>query len=427
VAGGAGRAAASGAVAASAGGATGGTGTVGAPDAGAGARAASAAGALGAAAGATGGAACGVGVGARADGAGAIAGAVAHADNASAAAIDMPRANVRKAAPGTRGRSARETDNDVLAAAITNGESMSDEVDRGRRWLEASGVATQDWPAGALYVVATPIGNAGDLSLRALWLLSMADAVFAEDTRVTRTLLERFGIRPHALVAAHQHNEEAAGAAIVARLAAGERVALVTDAGTPAISDPGARIVRAVRGAGRRVIPLPGASSLLAALAASDMAEHGFSFLGFLPTATRERERTLRAAAARGDAFALFEAPHRIEATLHALAQLLDPTREVAVARELTKKFESIDVVPARDLVCWLAQQTQRGEYVLVVGPANAAPAGEEIDATTRRWLDALADALPASKAAAAAAKATGLPRAALYAALTQLRGATDD
>jgi 16S rRNA (cytidine1402-2'-O)-methyltransferase len=379
---------------------------------------------------AAGGAACGVVAGTVAGvpavGTGAIAGAVAHADNVRLPATSKPRTSVRAAVPGIGRRPARG-DDDEVQATITNGESMSGAEDPGRRWLEASGVATQDWPTGALYVVATPIGNAGDLTLRALWLLSMADAVFAEDTRVTRTLLDRFGIRPRALAAAHQHNEEAAGAAIVSRLAAGERVALVTDAGTPAISDPGARIVRAVRGAGFRVIPLPGASSLLAALAASDMAENGFRFLGFLPTAARERERMLRTAAARGDAFALFEAPHRIEDLLHALAQALDPDREVAVARELTKKFESIDVMPARDLVQWLAQQTQRGEYVLVVGPASAAPVGEEIDATTRRWLDALTDLLPASKAAAAAAKATGLPRAALYAALTRLPGASDD
>jgi 16S rRNA (cytidine1402-2'-O)-methyltransferase len=404
---------------------TGTTGVTGATGAGVAARVASGAGAP-AACGAACGVVAGTVAGVRAVDTGAIAGAVAHADNARLPATSKPRTSVRAAVPGIGRRPARG-DDDEVQATITNGESMSGAEDPGRRWLEASGVAMQDWPTGALYVVATPIGNAGDLTLRALWLLSMADAVFAEDTRVTRTLLDRFGIRPRALVAAHQHNEEAAGAAIVSRLAAGERVALVTDAGTPAISDPGARIVRAVRGAGFRVIPLPGASSLLAALAASDMAENGFSFLGFLPTAARERERMLRTAAARGDAFALFEAPHRIEDLLHALAQALDPDREVAVARELTKKFESIDVMPARDLVQWLAQQTQRGEYVLVVGPASAAPVGEEIDTTTRRWLDALADVLPASKAAAAAAKATGLPRAALYAALTRLRGACDD
>jgi 16S rRNA (cytidine1402-2'-O)-methyltransferase len=301
---------------------------------------------------------------------------------------------------------------------------MSGSLEAGQRWLEASGVTAQDWPAGALYVVATPIGNAADLTLRALWLLSMADAVFAEDTRVTRTLLDRYGLRPRALLAAHEHNEEAAGTAIVARLAAGERVALVTDAGTPAVSDPGARVVRAVRAAGHRVVPLPGASSLLAALAASGLAVESFSFIGFAPTGRRERERVLRAAAARGEAFALFEAPHRIEATAQALAEVLEPERSVAVARELTKKFESIDVLPARKLPAFIAGQAQRGEYVLLVDAQTTTAQAVDVDAATRRWLDALADALPAARAAALAARATGLPRDALYRELLALRGA---
>jgi len=300
---------------------------------------------------------------------------------------------------------------------------MNGSEEIGGRWLAASGVETQDWPAAALYVVATPIGNAADLTLRALWLLSMADAVFAEDTRVTRTLLDRFGLRPRVLLAAHAHNEHEAGAAIVARLVAGERVALVTDAGTPAISDPGARIVAAVRAASHRVLPLPGASSLLAAVAASGLAQAGFCFVGFLPAASRERERVLRAAAARGEAFVLFEAPHRIEATAAALGALLDPGRRVAVARELTKKFESIEVVPAADLPARVAGDAHRGEYVLVIDAAALAPPTIELDAATRRWLDALGDALPASKAAAVAAKATGLPRATLYTALAARRG----
>jgi len=300
---------------------------------------------------------------------------------------------------------------------------MSAVEEGGRAWLDASGVAGQDWPLATLYVVATPIGNVADITLRALWLLSMADAVFAEDTRVTRTLLDRYGIRPPALHAAHAHNEQAAGEAIVARLAAGERVALVSDAGTPAVSDPGARIVRAVRTAGHRVIPLPGASSLLAALAASGLGEGGFAFVGFLPTGARERERVLRAAAARGDAFALFEAPHRIEATAQALAQVLEGTRQVAVARELTKKFESVEVVAAADLPAFIGSQTQRGEYVLLVDTPAPSAAPIELDAAARRWLAAIAGALPASKAAALAARATGLPRDALYRELTALRG----
>jgi len=298
----------------------------------------------------------------------------------------------------------------------------------GARWLEASGAAAQDWPA-ALYVVALPIGNAADITLRALWLLSSADAVFAEDTRVTRSLLDRYGIRPAALLAAHAHNEQAAAQAIVARLATGERVALVSDAGTPAVSDPGARIVQAVRNAGQRVVPLPGASSVLAALAASGLGEAGFAFIGFLPTGARERERVLRAAATREQASVLFEAPHRISATAQALADALPPDRLVAVGRELTKKFESIDLVPAAGLPAFIGAQAQRGEYVLVVDANAAAPVATiELDDATRGWLAALATELPAARAAAVATKATGLPRAALYRELTALRGErTDD
>nr|MCU0952370.1 16S rRNA (cytidine(1402)-2'-O)-methyltransferase [Burkholderiaceae bacterium] len=238
--------------------------------------------------------------------------------------------------------------------------------DQGRAWLDASGVQAQDWPAGALYVVATPIGNAADLTLRALWVLRLADAVFAEDTRVTRMLLDRFGSRPATLVAAHAHNEQQAAEAIVARLRDGARVALVSDAGTPGISDPGARIVRAVRAAGLRAIPLPGASSVLAAVAASGLGEQGFVFSGFLPQGARERERALRAAAASERPTVLFEAPHRIEATAQAIAAALPAERDVVVARELTKKFESIDAVAAAALPAYIAQQQHRGEYVLV-------------------------------------------------------------
>jgi 16S rRNA (cytidine1402-2'-O)-methyltransferase len=351
-------------------------------------------------------------------GVGAFAGIVPHADNASAATANSARASRRKLDAG-RGELAHGT-------SITDGNSMSDSDETGRHWLQASGVAAQDWPAGALYVAATPIGNAADITLRALWLLSMADAVFAEDTRVTRSLLDRYGIRPPALLAAHEHNEQAAGEAIATRLSRGERVALVTDAGTPAVSDPGARIVRVVREAGFRVIPLPGASSLLAALAASGLAEAAFSFLGFVPIASGERERVLRAAAARGNGFVVFEAPHRIEATAQAMARVLAAERKVTVARELTKKFESIDVVAAAELPSFVAAHAQRGEYVLLVDAATRPEVPTAIDETTQRWLAALADALPASKAAALATKATGLPRDALYRELVAMRSDGD-
>lgn len=293
-------------------------------------------------------------------------------------------------------------------------------------WIDASGAASQDWPAGALYVAATPIGNTADITLRVLHALSIADAVFAEDTRVTRKLLDRYALRPPVLLAAHTHNEHAAAQAIRERLQAGQRVVLVSDAGTPAVSDPGARVVAAVRAAGHRVIPLPGASSALAALSASGLAPGGFAFAGFLPAGARERDRALQAVARSALATVLFEAPHRIEATAKALAVALPPERLVVVARELTKKFESIDAMPAADLPAFITGQPQRGEYVLLVEAAEDT-ALAQIDAVTQRWLAALADALPAARAAAVAARATGLPREHLYAALTALRSAVTE
>lgn len=283
--------------------------------------------------------------------------------------------------------------------------------------FEASGMAAQELPAGALYVVATPIGNAADITLRALWVLAQVDAIAAEDTRATRPLLARYGIeRP--LLAAHEHNENEAAARIVARLARGERIALVTDAGTPAVSDPGARLVRAVRAAGLRVVPVPGASSVLAAVSAAGLHGDGFAFLGFAPHGAGARRKWLAAAAARNEAFVLLEAPHRLAATAAELAAALDPARRVLVSRELTKKFEEMLDTTVGELVARLGATEPRGEYVLLVDAAPAPAAASEIDATTARWLEALAEELPPARAAAVAAKATGLPRELLYAAL---------
>jgi 16S rRNA (cytidine1402-2'-O)-methyltransferase len=282
--------------------------------------------------------------------------------------------------------------------------------------LAASGVAQQDLPAQALYAVATPIGNAADITLRALWVLSKVDAIAAEDTRTTGLLLRRYGIDTP-LLAVHEHNEQQAAESIVGRLRAGERIALVTDAGTPAISDPGARLVRAVLQAGLRVVPVPGASALTAAASAAGLHGGLLTFAGFLPAGARERLRLLRELAARGDAFALFEAPHRAAATAAELAEVLGDDRRVVVARELTKKFETLLACDAGRLREAIGAEP-RGEYVLLVDAAGQS--ATEIDAVTRRWLAALAEALPASRAAALAAKASGLPREQLYALLSR-------
>jgi 16S rRNA (cytidine1402-2'-O)-methyltransferase len=282
--------------------------------------------------------------------------------------------------------------------------------------LVASGAAQQELPAQSLYLVATPIGNAADITLRALWVLSKVDAIAAEDTRTTGVLLRRYGIDTP-LLAAHEHNEQQAAESIVGRLRNGGRVALVTDAGTPAVSDPGARVVRAVLDAGLRVVPVPGASALTAAASAAGLRGGLLTFAGFLPTGALERQRLLRELTARGEAFALFEAPHRVAATAVELAGILGAGRRVVVARELTKKFETLRVCTAGELVEAIGAEP-RGEYVLLVDAAEGAVA--EVDALTRRWLAALAEALPASRAAALAARVTGVPRDRLYALLAK-------
>jgi 16S rRNA (cytidine1402-2'-O)-methyltransferase len=296
---------------------------------------------------------------------------------------------------------------------------MAERLGEGRDPLfEVCGVTAQDLPARSLYVVALPIGNAADITLRALWVLGAVDAVYAEDTRVTRPLLDRYGIDTP-LTAAHQHNERAAAQEIVERLQRGERIALVTDAGTPGVSDPGARIARIVSDAGLRVVPVPGASSVAAAVSIAGLTGSSFRFLGFLPTGSREREAALRSAAADGEALVLLEAPHRIGALAAMVARVLAPERRVVLARELTKKFEAIVSCTAAELTTLSIDE--RGEYVVLIDRATE-PTARDIDADTRRWLQALLAELPPARAAAVAAHVSGHPKEALYALALQLK-----
>ena len=272
----------------------------------------------------------------------------------------------------------------------------------------------QNHPASTLYVVATPIGNLADISLRTLHVLGQVDAVACEDTRHTQQLLRAYGLeRPGSqLLAVHQHNEAEASQHVMARLAQGERVAYVSDAGTPAISDPGARLVAAVRQAGFRVLPLPGASSVTTALSASGMTgEDGFVFSGFLPNKSGERERAVQTLAQESRAVVLLEAPHRIEALAQALSVLGE--RRITVGRELTKQFEQIETLAAQDLPAWLAEKPdrQRGEFVLVLHDAPvAAAAGEGV-----RVLQILLPELPLKTAVKLAAEITGESKNELY------------
>jgi 16S rRNA (cytidine1402-2'-O)-methyltransferase len=281
----------------------------------------------------------------------------------------------------------------------------------------ASAAAAQAYPPGALYVVATPIGNLADITLRAIHVLALADAVACEDTRHSAPLLRQLGIEGKALLAVHEHNERAAASGVLTRLARGERVAYVSDAGTPGISDPGAALVAATRSAGYRVLPVPGASSAVAALSVAGDALGGpFRFVGFLPQRSGERALAMRQLAASPSTQVLFEAPHRIDALAAALAEAC-PARPLTVCRELTKQFETVHTLPAEELPAWLAADANRsrGEFVLVLHALASAPVGEAAAPAHDATLRTLLAALPLKQAVALAVELTGAPRNALY------------
>ena len=273
-------------------------------------------------------------------------------------------------------------------------------------------------------MVATPLGNLADITLRAIHVLGLVDAVACEDTRMSAQLLQHIGVSKP-LIALHAHNEHEAAAAVVARLVAGESVAYVSDAGTPAISDPGAALVALAHASHVRVVPLPGASSALAAIsAAGDALGHGFHFHGFLPAKGAERAAALALVLAETGTQVLFEAPHRIEALATALAAAA-PTRRVTLCRELTKQFETVAVMTAGELPAWLGADTQRlrGEFVLVLHALALAVSSEAgLPAEAERLLAVLLRELPLKQAVALAAEISGAPRNALYTRALALR-----
>ena len=287
--------------------------------------------------------------------------------------------------------------------------------------LAAAVTAGQDFPRGCLYVVATPIGNLADIGLRALHALALADVIACEDTRTSGAFLRHFGLEKP-LFALHEHNERGGAAQVCARLAAGERVAYISDAGTPAISDPGAVLVQVVASAGHRVMPLPGASSAIAALSvAGDTGAHGFVFTGFLSNKAQERAAEIARWRAATQAVVIFEAPHRIEALAAALVAGFaeDSRRRLTVCRELTKQFEQIATLPVANFADWLAADAnrRRGEFVLVLHAAEVPEAVDDaLPAEAERTLRVLLRELPLKQAAALAAELSGLPRKRLYA-----------
>lgn len=297
--------------------------------------------------------------------------------------------------------------------------------------LQAAGEAAagQHYPHGALYMVATPIGNLADVTLRALHVLALVDTVACEDTRHTQQMLRAYGIDKSAgqLLALHQHNEEQAARQVIDRLRQGQRVAYVSDAGTPGISDPGARLAASVASQGLRSIPLPGASSITSLLSVAGLVSDGgmaggFVFWGFLPTKSAERAQAVLVLAQEPRAAVILEAPHRIEALASALQSLGD--RRVTVGRELTKQFEEIASFAASGFAAWLAADANRlrGEFVIVLHAAHmATDSGNAL-----RVLTLLLKELPVKTAVKLAAEITGEPRNALYEQALRLKNAED-
>jgi len=264
-------------------------------------------------------------------------------------------------------------------------------------------------------VVATPIGNLQDISLRALEVLKAVDVVAAEDTRHTSGLLSHFAIQKK-LVAVHEHNERKAGEQLIQRLLVGGSVALVSDAGTPGISDPGALVVGMAHEAGVRVVPVPGASAVIAAICAAGIATPGFQFHGFLPASGSQRRLALQALTDVAVTLVFYEAPHRVLDSVADMAAVLGPSRMLTIARELTKTFETIHRLPLLEARAWLEQDAnrQRGEFVLLVEPAPAREV-EPVDAESQRILALLLDELPLKQAVKLATEITGAKKNALY------------
>ena len=278
----------------------------------------------------------------------------------------------------------------------------------------------------ALYVVATPIGNLGDITHRALDTLRGVNVIAAEDTRNTKSLLTHFGIAAK-LIAVHEHNERNAADGIVKLLGEGQSVALVTDAGTPAVSDPGAQVVAAVRAAGFAVVPIPGASALVAAISASGEGEYGFLFHGFLPVKAGDRKRALEALKPQPYALVFYESPHRIVESVASIAEAFGDMRGLVICRELTKKFESIVRLRLDEAVAWLRMDdnNQRGEFVLILSnPSIGAASGPEMaqEQALERTLLLLLEELPLKQAVALAVKLTGEKKNRVYEMALKLR-----
>ncbi len=274
-----------------------------------------------------------------------------------------------------------------------------------------------------LYIVATPIGNLQDLSPRAQDVLAAVDLIAAEDTRHSSRLLNQFDIRTP-LFALHDHNERQRAQVLVDKLAAGQSIALISDAGTPLISDPGYHLVRRVREAGMKVVPVPGCCAMVAALSTSGLPSDRFFFEGFLPAKSKGRREKIEALAELSCTWILYESPHRILDTLSDLNELLGGEREIVVARELTKTFETFFAGTLAEADCWIRADSnqQRGEFVLLLAGKPEAPEVDEVPPDARRVLELLLEELSVKQASALAAKITGLKKKMLYTLALELQ-----
>ncbi|MDB2410310.1 16S rRNA (cytidine(1402)-2'-O)-methyltransferase [Pseudomonadales bacterium] len=299
------------------------------------------------------------------------------------------------------------SDNDPSSQGITPEIAVNTDTIKG----------SQYWPASTLYVVATPIGNLSDISARAVQVLQAVDLIAAEDTRHSSGLVKHLNVDTP-MIACHDHNEAAACKSVLDRLTAGQCVALISDAGTPLISDPGYKIVKSVREQGFRVAPIPGACAVISALSAAGLPTDRFAFEGFLPAKAQARQKRLQQLADATSTLVFYEAPHRIVATLQAMAEVLGAKREAVLARELTKRYETI----IDGTLDELAQQVdadrnqQRGEMVILVrGAASLADDRSAEEQEADRILTVLLAELPAKQASILAVKLTGLKKNYLY------------
>ena len=284
----------------------------------------------------------------------------------------------------------------------------------------------QNLPKGALYVVATPIGNLADITIRALYVLQQVDGIACEDKRHSSSLLSAYAISKP-LLAIHEHNEKSSSALIIEKLKLGERWAYISDAGTPAISDPGSVLVQEVRAAGFNVFPLPGASAITTAISASgdflNKTEGAFQFLGFLPTKAGQRTLAIEKAANAIVGSFFYEAPHRVQATLKAFHDLLDKERKVFIAKELSKIHENIQIIRAGDIPDWMDQvNSWQGEYILGIEGSNTTLVPSGFDENTLKWINLLQGHLSHKNLSEIVSTVSNIPKKEVYKQLLELK-----